>query len=262
METLEKLIDIHFEGQKDIILSKEIVEKRYKIIYSEILNDEYWNLAFIKDNCDNLKEIWQKIKVKMNDLNRIPILYLLSNADNEKQLIDFNLENIYTDVWLVLDNLNEFKNYESTINVNFEKVTEDEKSEYIQAIMDGFSSTDPKDPYGVLPEEYRKTYEIEFEHRGKKYKTIEYCGKSDGKMISTANAWYKDDCAIVYTVSTNKEYQKKGVCKSMMSYIVRDLKNIGIKTICVQTEQGFYTEQVYKKIGFREVMLGKAYAEK
>lgn len=48
----------------------------------------------------------------------------------------------------------------------------------------------------------------------------------------------------------------------MMSDIIKDLIKLNINEICVQTEQGFYTEQVYKNMGFIERLLGKAYIEK
>lgn len=127
--------------------------------------------------------------------------------------------------------------------------------------MDGFSSDDPDDPYGILPEEYRNIYELEFIQNGE-YSTLEYCGKYNRQIIATANVWYKGDCAIIYTVSTKKEFQRQGVCKKMMSFIMRDLQNLGIRVVCVQTEKGFYTEKVYEKMGFCEVMLEKVYGEK
>lgn len=126
--------------------------------------------------------------------------------------------------------------------------------------MDGFSSDDLSDPYGTLPEEYRDIYWLKF--MDKNYHKLEYCGKYQGKMIATANVWYKGDTAIIYTVSTHKKYQKQGICKKLMSYMVKDLRKLGIKIVCVQTEKGFYTEKVYGKMGFREVMLGKVYGEK
>lgn len=81
-------------------------------------------------------------------------------------------------------------------------------------------------------------------------------------MIATANTWYKGDSAIIYSVSTQKKYQKQGICKKMMSYIIKDLYKLGVKTICVQTEKGFYTEKVYQNMGFQEIMLGKVYGER
>lgn len=44
-----------------------------------------------------------------------------------------------------------------------------------------------------------------------------------------------------------------------MSYIINDLRRIGINQVCLQTERGFYTEQVYKNMGFEEKMVGEAY---
>lgn len=46
-----------------------------------------------------------------------------------------------------------------------------------------------------------------------------------------------------------------------MSYIINDLRRIGINQVCLQTERGFYTEQVYKNMGFKEKMIGEAYVE-
>ena len=90
---------------------------------------------------------------------------------------------------------------------------------------------------------------------------MDYLGTYNDEDISTATVVYKDENAIIYNVTTNKKYQKNGVCKKMMSEIMKDLSSIGIKVVCVQTEQGFYTEQVYKKMGFKEIMLGIGYSK-
>ena len=54
---------------------------------------------------------------------------------------------------------------------------------------------------------------------------------------------------------------KKGVCKQTISEIINDLRELGIEIACALTEKGFYTEQVYKNMGFKEVLLGRAYIE-
>lgn len=262
-EKMRKLVDLHFSGQVKIGSSEMIEKKDYAISYSKFIQDCYWNMAHLKNVDIHLEKVWQNIKNDMKELNRQPILYLTSNIDDEKvekQLKNCSLENLYTDAWMMVEDLKNFKNYESKIDVEISQVKEEEKEEFIGAIMDGFSSDDPEDPYGTLPEEYREIYHLEFEDPS--YHKLEYCGKYQGKMIATANLWWKEECAIIYTVSTSKKYQRKGVCKKMMSHIIKDLESIGIKTVCVQTEEGFYTEKVYESMGFRKVMLGRAYAEK
>ena len=44
-----------------------------------------------------------------------------------------------------------------------------------------------------------------------------------------------------------------------MSYIINELKNLNIKEVCLQTEKGYYPEEIYKKMGFKEKLLGKVY---
>lgn len=263
MNYLEKLIDIHFNGQIKIGSSERIQKEEYDIQYSRRINDYYWNYVFLKKADIDLKTVWQKIKRDMESLNRQPVLYLMSNVEHpeiEQQLEACHLEQIYTDVWMTVEDLEHFENDESKIDIEISQVKDEEKELFIQAVMDGFSSDDPNDPYGTLPEEYRSIYYLEF--TDKTYHKLEYCGKYQGKMIATANVWYKGDTAIIYTVSTHKKYQKQGTCKKLMSYLLKDLSKLGIKTACVQTEKGFYTEQVYKNMGFYEVMLGKVYGEK
>ena len=264
MKDLSKLIDIHFNGQRKIVLSQKIEKPEYDIQYNPILKDYYWNYAFLKNEESDLRQIWQKIKKDIQKLDRMPALYVLSNKDNrslESHLKKCDLENLYTDVWMIFENLEKFGDWESRIDVQISRVKQEEKSQFIGAIMEGFSSENPADPYGCLPKEYRQIYEMEFGRCGE-YSTIEYVGKQNNEMIATANVWYKGDCAIIYTVSTKKKYQKNGVCKKLMSYMIKDLRNLGIKTVCVQTEKGFYTQNVYEKMGFCEAMLGRVYGEK
>ena len=52
-----------------------------------------------------------------------------------------------------------------------------------------------------------------------------------------------------------------GICKEMMSYIISDLREKGVKNVCVQIEQGYYTEKAYANMGFKEIMLGRVFVK-
>ena len=136
------------------------------------------------------------------------------------------------------------------------------KEEFVQAIMDGFSGDNSDDPYESLSDGYRIALEQSMNKYDSKYKIINYAGIFNEQVISTATVLYKGNKAIVYNITTNKMFQKQGVCKQMMTEIIEDLNRIGIEIVCLQTEQGFYTEQVYKNMGFQEVMIGRAYVSK
>ena len=128
--------------------------------------------------------------------------------------------------------------------------------------MDGFSGDNPEDPYESLSNGYKTALEKSLKENDSEYNVIHYLGKKEQKSICTATVVYKRNKAIIYNVTTNKKYQRNGACKQLMSDIIHDLIKLNINEICVQTEQDFYTEQVYKNMGFIEKMLGKAYIEK
>ena len=163
---------------------------------------------------------------------------------------------------MINENLENFGKYKSKLDMKVVKVNKDLKTKFIQAVMEGFSGDNPDDPYESLSEGYKRALENCKENGEGDYKLINYLGTYNNKAISTATVIYNKDKAIIYNVTTNKNFQKQGICKQLMSEIVKDLIELGITTACVQTEQGFYTEQVYKNMGFKEVMLGKAYIEK
>ena len=262
---MEDIIDIHLNGQLYLYMSNTIKNKYYDIYYSDLIDDQYWNFAYLKNKDIPLNDIFDEIKSNMNKLNRNPIIYITSNIIDSKlqeNIKNSNLKLLYTDVWMTLDNLERFESYKSKIDFSVYKVDEKLKEQFIQAIMDGFSGDNPEEPYESLSDGYKIALEKSFNENNSEYKVIHYLGKTEKEAITTATVVYKKDKAVIYNVTTNKKYQRNGVCKQMMSDIVKDLVKLNINEVCVQTEQGFYTEQVYKNMGFKEVMLGKAYIEK
>lgn len=259
IKKIKGLIDIHINGQLYALNKK--IKNNYDIIYSEIIDDEYWNFAYIKNNEINIRDEIKNIINDMKELKRIPLIYITSNILNqniENQIEECNLKNLYTDVWMTIENIEEFATYKSNIDFTVNEVNKKLQERFIQSVMEGFSGDNPEDPYGELSDGYRVALRRTFEYDSD-YKIIHYLGIHEDEAISTATAVCKEDKAIIYNVTTKKKYQKQGVCKQTMSEIISDLKNIGIKTVCVQTEEGFYTEKAYKNMGFKEIMKGKAY---
>lgn len=261
---MEDIIDIHLNGQLYLYMSNKIQKQDYDIYYSNLIDDEYWNFAYLKNREVSLTEIFDEIKLNMNELNRKPIIYMPSSIIDTKlqeNIKNSKLKSLYTDVWMTLDNLEQFESYKSKIDFSVYKVDKALKEQFIQAVMDGFSGDNPEDPYESLSDGYKIALEKSFDENNSEYKVIHYLGKKEQESISTATVVYKGSKAIIYNVTTNKKYQKNGVCRQMMYDIIQNLIKLNINEICVQTEQGFYTEQVYRKMGFIERLLGKAYIE-
>lgn len=259
---MKEIIDIHLNGQ--FYLSDVIRNDEYDIYYSNNIDDEYWNFAYLKSNKFPLKEIYENIKNDMQKINRKPVIYITSDIVDSKLREDINRMNLkllYTDVWMTLDRLDQFKFCKSKIDFITYRVDKNLEAQFIEAVMNGFSTDNPEDPYESLSDGYRVALKESFDKNNSEYKIMHYLGKKEKESISTATVIYKNQKAIIYNVTTNKLYQRNGVCKQMMSDIINDLLALNINEICVQTELGFYTEQVYKNMGFKERFVGSAYVE-
>lgn len=259
---MNDLIDIHLHGK--LYLTDVILKDEYDVCYSNNVDDEYWNFAYLKSNKVSLKETFENIKADMQKLNRNPVVYITSNIIDAKlseEIGRANLKLLYTDVWMTLEKFEQFKFCKSKIDFTTYRVDESLKDEFIEAVMNGFAGNNPEDPYESLSNGYKVALKESFDKNDSEYKIMHYLGKREQESISTATVQYKNQKAIIYNVTTNKLYQKNGVCKQMMSEIIQDLKKMNINEICVQTESGYYTEQVYKKMGFKEIFVGRAYIE-
>lgn len=261
-DNMEEIINIHLNGQTSLYVSNIIKKKDYDICYSNFIEDEYWNFAYLKNNKVSLETIFKEIKKEMVLLNKMPVIYITSNILNSeisKDIEKCNLKVSYTDVWMTFKDLEKFVHYKSKVDFKTCKVNNELKEPFIEAVMNGFSGENPEDPYETLSEGYKIGLNQSFSKDNNEYSIIHYLGRSNTESISTATVIYKKDKAILYNITTNKKYQKKGVCKQMMAEIVQDLIKLNINEICVQTEKNYYTEQVYKNMGFKEKLIGIAY---
>lgn len=245
---IDILMDIHLNNG---IYNKRIPYEFYDIYYSDIIDDEYWNYALIKDKNANLKKICEDIYEKMTKLDRKSVLY-------SPMILKQNyLKELYTDIWLMLDNIDNFPQYKSDLDIKIVKVNKEDVDDFVDAVINGFSTGDKDDPYAYLPDSYHVAMLNSFKSD---YNFINnYCVKYNEEIIGTATIIYRNNYAIMYNVTTNKKYKKHGVFKELMSEMIKDLKKIGITIICCQTEKNCYPELIYKKIGFKEIMQATAY---
>lgn len=255
----KELMKLHFKGAKDLYKSELIEKDNYYIFSNPLIDDYYWNMGILKNFNADINVVWNSIKNELHKIDRKPVLYIIPYEDVK---VSEDFEVLYTDVWMAVDDLERFNRTECKIKVDFKIVKDDLKDEFVKAVMDGFSGEDPNDPYEALNEGYGIALNNSFKNVDTEYKSVHYAGIHNKKIVSTATVVYKGENAIIYNVTTKKEYQKNGICGSMLTYIISDLREKGVKTVCGQTEQGYYTEELYKKLGAKEIMLGRAFAKK
>lgn len=263
-ELIKKLKDVHLGSQLELYMSKKLQFENYDIYLSDLIEDNYWNFATnlkVKDKHEFLKD-WQNIKEDFIKNKRQAIIYLTPELPIYSKKEELGLSEIYTDSWLVLDNLDNFQYSKSKLNINIEEVNSHNLEDFIQGVSQGFSSDDPNDPYDSLSEGYQIALRESLKNEDAKYKIKHYLARYNNIVVGTATVNYNDEVACVYNVTTNRNYKKNGICKEIMSYLIKDMADSGIKIICLQTEKGFYTEEVYLKLGFKKIFDGIAYGDK
>lgn len=54
---LEDLIDIHIKGSLHLYASNVIKKENYNILLSDLIDDAYWNYAYLKNGSTDLSKI-------------------------------------------------------------------------------------------------------------------------------------------------------------------------------------------------------------
>ncbi len=159
-------------------------------------------------------------------------------------------------------NMGILKNFDTDINLVWENIKKELQKRNRNPEIYIIPYKDYKlNPYEAVNDGYGTALYNSFQNLESEYKSIHYAGKYNREIVSTATVVYKKENAIIYNVTTKKQYQKMGICKEMMSYIISDLREKGVKNVCVQTEQGYYTEKAYANMGFKEIMLGRVFVK-
>lgn len=262
LDLIKKLEDVNFGSQINLYLSRKLKYDNYDIYFSDNIDDTYWNLATnIKDRTkDDFYKDLTEIKNIFNSNNRQPAIYITPTSPLYLIKEDLGLFEKGTDVWMILKDLNNFPSYKSKLELTIIKVDKTNIDEFIESVMRGFSSDDPGDPYEELSDGYRIALQNSVLRKNdSNYKINHYLVKYNGENVATATAIYNGEIAFIYNVTTKREYRKNNICKELMSHIVNDLNNDNVKMVCLQTEKGFYPEQVYLNMGFENGFEGTTY---
>ena len=71
--SLKDLINIHTNGQLELYTSKVIKRESYNIMLSDLIDDQYWNFAYLTNKNIDIKDTWEQIKNDMNANNKFKV---------------------------------------------------------------------------------------------------------------------------------------------------------------------------------------------
>ncbi len=227
------------------------------MVRSDVIDDGIWNFLFVKDN-EKSDEIFEAKKHLFVD--RTPRFYILNPNDELLGKLEEKYNMYCDDSWFISDLSTINLTQKSKIVVQISDSPS--KEDVIETIMKGFSTGDPNDPYGDLSPTYRQALEMKWGGDSEQFECKHFVAYYDDKPVSIATITYNDEIAYLNNVTTLKEYKGNGISKEVLKEIVEFLKKNKIKIICFATENGAYTEDFYKKMGFVVKMQGYCFEEK
>lgn len=264
IELIKKLNKFYLDFAVGVYIDERLKRANYSILTSKILEHFDCNFALdLKVNSDEEFElVWNNIKKDMKMLGREPTFtvlpiqeYLYSNLENLNKR--FNL--VSKEVWQIYDNFENIENIKTNCNlkIHLEKVTDYNK--FAIELVNAFKG-DENDPYGELELGYIEVL--------KNYKNIEnsfkkefYFVKNNEEIVGTTASVSYDNFYGIHSLAIKKQFRAKGIGKEVLKSQLQICKKEN-KIAFLQTEQGFYPAELYRKIGFRDICVMNYYQEK
>lgn len=258
LELVKDIYDIHirgFEGLGFDVIKKE----KYEIIHNKNIKDCYSNYISnfdVKDK-NEFKIIMADADKAFKEINRNNVVYLIPTMKNLYDNINvfFEAEKfdlISTDAWQIFNHFEKLDEIKTNCSFNVELELATDMKEYADYLMSCYQTFDEDDPYGELDDGYRKGY--------MNYKKIYddivnefFYIKVDNKIVGTTQSVYNSKICGIYSLAIKKEYRNKGIGKEALKQQLQMCKNKNIDIVYLETELGFYPNQIYRKFGFEDL---------
>lgn len=269
MDLIKRLNRFYIYANEGFYIDNVFDKKNYIIAYSKNVSDfdcNYITNLEIK-NKDDFKKLHEEIKTEMIKLNR-KVCYIISPINdnlykNRKDIFDDKLfEEVNNEVWQIFDdfdNLDKIKKH-STLDIRLEKA--DDMKNFAMATYECFNTGDKEDPYSLLDNGYIDIYQNYKESEDTKYKKEFYYVKIDNEIVGVTVSVYGDGICGIYGLAIKKEYRKKGIGKEVLRKQLSICKDKNVDIAFLQTEDGFYPAETYRKFGFKDVCNVYFYIEK
>lgn len=254
---LEKLNQFYIYANEGLYVNKVIKHEQYTMAYSEYVKDFYSNFIIDINSHEKFDEIEKEIIVKMQEINRTPcyIITPLSKLYKDRNLVFDNIrfDEVNNEVWQIYENFENIDKIESkcTLNVKLEKTTDMKKLAKIN--YESFNTGDELDPYGDFDSGYLKMYENYVSSQNSKYDREFYFIKVNDNIVGCTMSVFDDQIFGIYGLAIMKEYRRQGIGTEAIKQQLSICKNKNKKIAFLQTEEGFYPSDLYRKIGFKDI---------
>lgn len=232
--------------------------KNYSIVYHNKIKDYWYNfITDIKaDNKEEFDKIILEASSKMKEKNREAVIailpYMKEIYNNREIFFDDSYELVSNEVWQIFNSFENLDNIVTncSLNVKLEKTTDMEL--YSKEMIEAYQTGDKEDPYGDLDSVYKEIYE-NYKKTQNEYTEEFYFAKVNDEIVGVTSSICDNEIYGIYGLAVKKEFRGKEIGKEIIKQQLQICKNKNLKLAFLQTEEGYYPADMYRKLGFKDV---------
>ena len=267
IELVKDIYNLHTKGFEG--LSFNVIRRdNYDITYNNKIEDCFSNFIsnFDVKNKQEFTNIINEADKTFRRINRNTTVYLIPFMKElydkrNKYFTTDKFELVSTEVWQIYNDFSKLDDIKTNCKFDVKLELTTDMKEYASFVMECYKTEDEDDPYGDLDEGYKEGYM----NYKKIYNDIEsefYYIKVDDKIVGVTQSNYNDKIYGIYSLAIKKEYRNKGIGKEVLKQQLQMCKSKNISTAYLQTEQGYYPNKMYEKLGFKDLCVVYYYLKK
>lgn len=242
--------------------------EKYSITYHSKIKDYWYN--YITDIKVKDKEEFDKIIIeaseKMKEKGRAPIIAILPFMGNvyekkEEFFDDDTYELVSNEAWQIYDDFDKLDNINTNCSLNVELEKAMDMNLYSEEMLSAYQTGDKDDPYGDLDSTYKEVY-ANHKKPDNKYTEDFFFVKVNNEIVGVTQGVYDDEIYGIYGLAVKKQFRCKGIGKEIIKKQLQMCKDKKIKLAFLQTEDGYYPADTYRKLGFKDACLQHYYIKK
>lgn len=260
---ISALENAHYDLQLGMYLSKVVKTPEVTFVYSDRINDFYWNYASqLNFGADNQENMVSKIIKYFKNIDRLPAVYITPTcrpSEIKTYLEKKNFQIQFSDAWMLYsgNKLPLCKTEEDVLIKTVE--TFDDMKIFADVFIKVYGSDIEGDPYGGLPESYPNTVLYSFNYKSPAKNMVNYLAYVDKDPIGIGTIILTNNVGGIYNMGTIPDFRKGGIGTLLAAKAIKDAFERRIETIFLQTEKDSYVEKFYNKLGFETKYVGEGY---
>jgi GNAT superfamily N-acetyltransferase len=241
-------LNMQYELLKGMYFDDKKENENYIFCSSKVVDDEFWNIAYLKDKAN--KELLLQIENEFKSIDRNPSIYIGVDDFNHNENKSLLLSNGYklndTDVYMELVNHNNI-----VITAGAKVIeTEQEYNDFMKVLSSAYNDTIENADENVYADSVTECYYKAVKNTMNSKEHLHIIVYDNNIPVSVATLNYVNGVGGINNVGTAQGYWNKGYGKQVMAYLINKFEELGGGRLTLSTEYQSKNQQFYEKLGF------------